>query len=95
MRAKRLLPTLILLLVLASFLLPAQEPGENAGMEAAPRLAGIVDLGSLSLLWDDDPGTSGSAGAPRRRPAPSESGRSIERLTIMGYFCSSTSTESR
>jgi hypothetical protein len=52
-----LLPVLIVSCTLSVFPLGAQETGNNAAAQSAPRLAGIVDLGSLSLLWDDPTAT--------------------------------------
>jgi len=44
---------LIIPLILSTFPLGAQETAGNAEAHSTPRLAGIVDLGSLSLLWGD------------------------------------------
>ena len=53
MRVRRLLTNLLLPLILSALPAGAQQAESKIGTEAAPRLAGIVDLGSLSLLWSD------------------------------------------
>ena len=53
MRARRPLSILLIPLFLSTLPLGAQETGDNTGTQAAPRLAGIVNLGTLSLLWGD------------------------------------------
>ena len=52
-RAQRLVLIPLILLTLAALPLAAQEDAGNPDKQAAPHLAGIVDLGSLSLLWGE------------------------------------------
>lgn len=55
----RLNPSILLIsMLLCSMALSAQKTGSSDFEEHSPRLAGIVDLGSLSLLWGDSDGES-------------------------------------
>jgi len=73
-RAKR--PILILLILLLPPALPleAQQTAGGAQAPASPRLAGIVDLSSLSLLWGEEPnpadGPAGDSSGERPGDAP-------------------------
>jgi hypothetical protein len=60
MKTRRLPPILLPLLVLFTMPLEAQETG--GGADAAPRLAGILELDHLSLLWSETPDSP--AGVP-------------------------------
>lgn len=55
---------LLIPLLLCSMASSAQETGSSGAGEHPPRLAGIVDLGSLSLLWGDSDGESPTAPEP-------------------------------
>ncbi len=67
MRAQRLL-ILLIPVILATLPLGAQETGSTTGAQAAPSLAGIVDLGSLSLLWGDSGDSRGAQLATAPEP---------------------------
>ena len=55
----RLIPSILLIpLLLCSMVSSAQETGSSDAGDNPPRLAGIVNLGSLSLLWGDSDGES-------------------------------------
>jgi tetratricopeptide (TPR) repeat protein len=61
-RAKRLFLILLILLVPSTLPLGAQQTDGSAQGRAAPRLAGIVDLGSLLQLWGDSTDPTGGPG---------------------------------
>jgi hypothetical protein len=72
MNAQRLLPvpllSLLFPLLLSTASLGAQEAGASAG--AAPRLSGILDLDSLSLLWHESQDSSGYSRGDTAVPSP-------------------------
>jgi hypothetical protein len=65
---ERRAPLLAILLALSTASLAAQDSGAASTDHPAPRLAGIVDLASLSLRWDEpggqSPGESGAVPEP-------------------------------